>query len=516
MKMKNHFNAQIFNCFQLEFRKERHMNNFILLLITDLLISLTLYNGLHDTSSVQPSQMWLALFYRLPLMNTFLLPALWAVLASNVMDLEHKSNMWKVLETITSKKAIYYGKIIYGFFFSLLFSLLENISLFVLRILIGFDAPLSQLDLLKTCANVFLVSFILYLLQSNLSLLFHNQYVSFSTGLAGSLFGLFIMYLPYSFLYYTPWGISGITMFVGMDYDPQRRLISLFYSSPFHFPYMVCLLWVLLLIYTGQKIYARMEEGHLPMQKQETQKSHTLITHLPAELIKLKRSPVWIPFVLLPLISAIIGTINFKNNLGVLSFTWESLWTQHTLFLSFLFLSPLVALIASCLWRTEHAGTNWNLVMTSESISRLIFEKLAVIVGLMALEIFWIAFLFILSGKILGLQTPVPNSLYNWLLCGFLGSITICALQSLLSLIIHNFAIPIAISFFGGFTGLILTAKGYGYLLPYSLFCIGMRSNNPKLELELPKYLLSCCIYVSVFITLHFIFLKHVDTRTQS
>ena len=116
-------NNSITKCFQLEFYKERHMHNFLLLIITDLLISLMLYNGLHDTASVLPAQMLLALFYRLPLMNTILLPALWAVLASNVMDLEHKSNMWKILESITSKKAIYYGKILYGLFFSLLFSL---------------------------------------------------------------------------------------------------------------------------------------------------------------------------------------------------------------------------------------------------------------------------------------------------------------------------------------------------------------------------------------------------------
>ena len=514
--MKKFLNNSITKCFQLEFYKERHMHNFLLLIITDLLISLMLYNGLHDTASVLPAQMWLALFYRLPLMNTILLPALWAVLASNVMDLEHKSNMWKILESITSKKAIYYGKILYGLFFSLLFSLIEMLSLILLCFVIGIHIPFPAADFVRTGCNVFLVCFILYLLQSNLSLLFHNQYVSFSTGLAGSLFGLFIMYLPFSFLYYTPWGISGITMFVGMDYDSHTRLISLFYSSPFRFPYMVCLLWILLLTCAGQKIYEKMEEGHLPVQHQETKRSHTLQTRLPIEMIKLKRSPVWIPFILLPLISAIIGTINFKSNLGVLSFTWESLWTQHTLFLSFLFISPLIALIASCMWRTEHAGTNWNLVMTNESYSRLVFEKLAVIIILMALEIIWIALLFIFSGIMLGLHTPLPHSLFNWLICGFLGSITICTLQSLLSLIIHNFAIPIGISFFGGFTGLILTAKGYGYLLPYSLFCIGMRSNNPNLELALPKYLLCCCIYITLFLALHFVVLKYTDTKTQS
>ena len=514
--MKKFLNNSITKCFQLEFYKERHMHNFLLLIITDLLISLMLYNGLHHTTSVLPGQMWSALFYRLPLMNTILLPALWAVLASNVMDLEHKSNMWKVLESITSKSAIYYGKLLYGLLFSLLFSLLEMISLFVLQMVIGIHAPFPTSDFVRTGCNVFLVCFILYLLQSNLSLLFHNQYVSFSTGLAGSLFGLFIMYLPYSFLYFTPWGISGITMFVGMDYDSHTRLISLFYSSPFRFPYIVCLLWILVLTCSGQRIYAKMEEGHLPIQRQEIRRSHTLQTRLPVEIIKLKRSPVWIPFILLPLISAIIGTINFKNNLGVLSFTWESLWTQHTLFLSFLFVSPLIALIASCLWRTEHAGTNWNLVMTNELPSRLIFEKLAVMIILMALEILWIAFLFVFSGKLLGLHTQVPDHLWNWLLCGFLGSITICMLQSLLSLIIHNFAIPIGISFLGGFTGLILTAKGYGYLLPYSLFCIGMRSNNPNLNLNVSRYIFSCCLYIVLFLILHFAVLKYTDTGTQA
>lgn len=48
---------------------------------------------------------------------------------------------------------------------------------------------------------------------------------------------------------------------------------------------------------------------------------------LKAERMKLKRSPVWLAFLIMPIIPAILGTINYMANIDILQKEWYSLWT---------------------------------------------------------------------------------------------------------------------------------------------------------------------------------------------
>ena len=52
-----------------------------------------------------------------------------------------------------------------------------------------------------------------------------------------------------------------------------------------------------------------------------------LLRSIRAELMKCRRSPVWLAFVVLPLFPAILGTVNYLGNLEVLESQWYSLWT---------------------------------------------------------------------------------------------------------------------------------------------------------------------------------------------
>ena len=89
-----------------------------------------------------------------------------------------------------------------------------------------------------------------------------------------------------------------------------------------------------------------------------------LISCIRAENRKLHTAPIWILFFLLPIISAIYGTFNYLQNLEILTDGWYSLWTQHTLFYATLFFPAMVSAYAAWLWRLEHLGHNWNLIMT--------------------------------------------------------------------------------------------------------------------------------------------------------
>ena len=88
-----------------------------------------------------------------------------------------------------------------------------------------------------------------------------------------------------------------------------------------------------------------------------------LLRCIRAENQKLHGAPIWLVFLVVPLISCLYGSYNFLQNLGLLSFTWYNLWTQHTLFYTLFFFAPMVGVYAAYLWRLEPLGPNWNLLL---------------------------------------------------------------------------------------------------------------------------------------------------------
>lgn len=241
-----------------------------------------------------------------------------------------------------------------------------------------------------------------------------------------------------------------------------------------------------------------------------------LLRCLKAELQKCRRSPVWLAFVLLPVFPAILGTGNYLGNIEVLDDAWYSLWTQHTLFSSMFFLPALLGVFCAWQWRLEHADHNWNSFLTAPvPVGDLCLAKLIWAAVISLLSQAWIGALFVLSGKIVGISGPLPPELPEWLLCGALGGISVCAVQLYFSLVIRAFAPPVAFGLVGGIAGLLVTAQGFGYAFPYSLMCIGMRANNPLMELDRIPFLLSTLIYTAVFILLAIRHLRRHDVAAE-
>lgn len=90
-----------------------------------------------------------------------------------------------------------------------------------------------------------------------------------------------------------------------------------------------------------------------------------------------------------------------------------------------------------------------------------------------------------------------------------------CAVQLYFSLVIRAFAPPVAIGLVGGIAGLMVTAQGLGYAFPYSLLCIGMRANNPLMELNLTIFLISAAVYTAVFVLLAIRHLRRHDMAAE-
>ena len=118
-----------------------------------------------------------------------------------------------------------------------------------------------------------------------------------------------------------------------------------------------------------------------------------------AERLKLKRSPLWLAFIFMPIIPALLGTLNYKANIEVLQSEWFSLWTQHTLFTCYFFLPIMIGIYSSYIMRQEENNRNWNKVLSMPVSKNLVFiAKLIQVVFMIFLSEIWICTLFVISG----------------------------------------------------------------------------------------------------------------------
>lgn len=243
-----------------------------------------------------------------------------------------------------------------------------------------------------------------------------------------------------------------------------------------------------------------------------------LLRCIQAENRKLHASPIWLLFFLLPVISAAYGTVNYLGNLGILSVSWYSLWTQHTLFYSLFFFPAMVAIYASYLWRLEHLGHNWNLIMSAPVHPFALFlAKFVVVIKLVLLTQLFIFILYCFCGKVFAaLPGWPPLATLGFLLRGVLGGVSVVALQLILSMFIRSFAVPIFIALFGGIIGMLAASKGRGLYWPYALMQYGMNSNKSTDVLSgnyLP-FLLACIVWLLILFAVADLLLTKRDVKS--
>ena len=236
-----------------------------------------------------------------------------------------------------------------------------------------------------------------------------------------------------------------------------------------------------------------------------------------AEDRKLHASPIWIMFFLLPVISAGYGTFNYLQNLEILTDGWYSLWTQHTLFYSMFFFPAMVAAYAAYLWRLEHLGHNWNLIMAAPVDPLALFTAKFVVVAKLALLTH--AFVFLLysfCGKVFAhLPGWPPAALPLYLLRGALGAVAVIAAQLVLAMVIRSFAVPIFLGLLGGITGIFIGSRGFSLLWPYALMQAGMNANRSEdmLSGSYALFFVSCFAWTAALFLLADFLLKKRDVK---
>lgn len=195
-----------------------------------------------------------------------------------------------------------------------------------------------------------------------------------------------------------------------------------------------------------------------------------------AEMLKIRRSHMWVVTIVLPLLAVVTGSLNYQANQGVLSHGWDSLFGQVLLFYSLFYFSIGVTIIVAASWRMEHQGSNFTMLRTStrRTVS-LIAAKTAstlVLVGVMqvVLIVGTVGVGMVLVGSGAGM---IGKYLFIAVL-GVIVAIPLVLLQSVLSMYLTSFAAPVAWSFLGIVigTGLSLAPGVLGNLalvFPHSL-----------------------------------------------
>lgn len=179
-----------------------------------------------------------------------------------------------------------------------------------------------------------------------------------------------------------------------------------------------------------------------------------------AELLKLRRSPVWALAPILPLLAVLAGSVNYWMNREVLTGGWQSLLSQITLFYGMLFYSVGVALVVAAVWRPEHRSYSWNAALTSgrSRLALVLVKSLVVMLPVAAIQGCLLVFSFA-AGLGMGLQGGLPAWFSESALLVVLVSAPLVLAQSLLSMLMRSFAGPVAFALVASVVGFLSLAS---------------------------------------------------------
>lgn len=457
---------------------------------------------------------WMVLFYNMPIVNSLFLPVAIAALASRLMDFEHKGDMLKCLYTFTTPARVFFTKYIYGTLSIAFLTILQCAGIHIMMLLLKFPTTYDGIYMLYHALVTFMTAMTLFSLQLLLSYFIRNQAAGVSLGIIGSFMGLFTAFLPETlFQKLLPWGGFVTSSFVQMQWDRESGETAFTVVKLSLSPVFINIGWTALLCFIAVLFLKNSGVEEAQRKHTKTASLDVKIHKRPAEFMKLKGSPAWYAFFIVPVIAAIIGTLNYTANIAILTEGWYSLWTQHTLFICYFFMPVIIGIFAGCIWRVEHSGTNMNILLTHEKPVKIVLGKFAATCFVTALSIVWIVALYLLAGKLVHVEGSLPVGLPGWLIMGIIAAFAICAFQIFVSLVIRNFVIPIAIAFIGGMAGVGCVAKGRYYATPFSLFDLAM--NQRDLSADYAKFGIFSLLMIALFLTFSVMYLGRSDAKSN-
>ena len=254
--------AGIKKSFAIEFRKSRWLIP-MLMVLSVLGINLAyLFWGMTPEKIRLSDTMWLPWeesLFSLLFINTLFLSVFMAILASRTFDMEHKASSWNLLQTIQSKNSIFFGKILFGFFWLLLFCLLQGVSLNLIIKSLGFAGDIPYVRILLALSGELISGMVVYSIGALLSFMFSSQFASLSINLGGTLAGFFLMLVTTKPV--TPWSLLPALRAVDMTFqEADSSAHYSWYVAPVSY-WLIAGTWLIAVLIIGILIFHKMEEG---------------------------------------------------------------------------------------------------------------------------------------------------------------------------------------------------------------------------------------------------------------
>ena len=200
-----------------------------------------------------------AILYMLPQLNAIVLPLLCAIVASTVIDVENRANMWKLLLTMEDARRVVTAKWTTCLVIVTVVVGVQAVGVALVAYLLGFQYNLPDAPMLARYAlSTFIVCSLLVTIVQAVCLVTANQFVPMVVGVALSFLGLFIAYLPTAFSWLVPSAYFFVLGLVSGAYDATMHMSF----SPAPFPvagFAVCLVATAAVFIASRRAFAAKE-----------------------------------------------------------------------------------------------------------------------------------------------------------------------------------------------------------------------------------------------------------------
>ncbi|MBP1991448.1 ABC transporter permease [Paenibacillus eucommiae] len=187
-----------------------------------------------------------------------------------------------------------------------------------------------------------------------------------------------------------------------------------------------------------------------------------------AEILKLRKSPIWLLIFVSPILSVVLGMAeSFNEDLD----PWLGTLALMAFLHAMLFLPLLTGVFAAFVCRYEHVGGGWKQMLALPvSRSSVYLVKLAMVMLLLAVVQVLIVGGLLLLGTIKGYTAPIPWYEISWaVIGGWVACLPLAALQMAVSTAWASFAAPLAVNVIFTLPNmLIVNSAEYGPYYPWA------------------------------------------------
>ncbi|KAA6450012.1 ABC transporter permease [Bacillus atrophaeus] len=225
------------------------------------------------------------------------------------------------------------------------------------------------------------------------------------------------------------------------------------------------------------------------------------------ERLKLKRSKLWIIYLMGPLLGVLLAYTNFFKNYNLFmnpgDNPWIEAWTQAALFMGPFVLPIMVGIYAALVCRGEHVGGGWKqLLALPIKHSDIFIGKFLTVVRMVIITMVILIIFFVGAGYVLGLKENIPIfTILGYLVRGILACLPLILLQLIISIRAKSFGIPLAVSIVFTLPAIIIANTPLGQIYPWTQPMLAM---SPEDESPIQSYFLFYTLLIGSFIILLF------------